>query len=136
MPCASHSMSHSTMGSCFMDRCVGGGRPSVSRTRHGVSVQATQKKPAMRDLSPRDSSKVLTSHEARRELVPMTYKGAPVVATTVKELNTPMQFQRTMMVAGFDDDASGTELAQDYKYTWSQDDYSEKKGRSIRGGLY
>lgn len=130
MPCASHSMSHSTMGSCFMDRCVGGGRPSVSRTRYGVSVQATQKKPAMRDLSPHDSSKVLITHETRRELVPMTYKGAPVVPTTVKEQkehNAPMQFQRTMMVAGFDDDVSGTELAQDYKYTWSQDDYSETK---------
>eukprot|EP00889_Picochlorum_renovo_P003087 jgi/Picre1/30117/NNA_005486.t1 len=126
------------MGSCFIDRSVGGGRPSVSRTRYGVSVQATQKKPAMRDLSPRDSSKVLTTHETRRELVPMTYKGAPVVATTVKEQkehNAPMQFQRTMMVAGFDDDGVELSLHRIINILGLKMITVKQKGRSIRGGL-
>jgi predicted unusual protein kinase regulating ubiquinone biosynthesis (AarF/ABC1/UbiB family) len=118
----------------YQNNCI----PNGAQMRRGtfVSCGAT-KKPAMRDLAPSDSSENVLSGRSTvsrqldtqyqqmngRDLVPMTYKGLQ------EQKKTSSTFSSSMMVAGFEEDAdaSGRALEQDYKYTWSQDDYSETK---------
>jgi len=93
----------------------------------------------MRDLSPgagADELLATTTSSRERSLVPMVYKGqspsssAPTAMaprrSTPQAQQEKKEFLRTMRVAGFDDDA-GDQLAQNYQYTWSNDNYSETK---------
>eukprot|EP00890_Picochlorum_soloecismus_P002160 jgi/Picsp_1/2945/NSC_01170-R1_protein kinase domain-containing protein len=136
-------------------RCAGSA-VSIRRRRHRkVQVVATQQKPAMRTLSPGDSSDVIAaknvderaSARIPERLVPMTYRGPPELGTSGQETGTHQsvvvvtpamvsrsshqdaprsQFSRTMIIAGFDENPEN-DLPQDYKYTWAKDDYNKTK---------
>ena len=140
---------HACFGACLLS-AKERGRSFCKRRKY--AVVAAQKKPVMRELSPADSSAVL-DHKKQSDtrsdvtkpgipdrLVPMTYKG-PVhtpkeaesddatVAGGSRGLSahgvTMPGFQKTMMVAGFDE--TPTDLAINYNYTWAEDNYSEMK---------
>ena len=105
----------------------GGFWSSSKRTRIHV-VPEPSKKPVMRNLDTRDSYSSITASPVKEEteervLVPMRYAGVSPTTTGGTTTQT-MSFQKTMMVAGFDETQ---ELTQNYSYTWAKDDYSEVK---------
>lgn len=113
----------------------------VSRTssapknqRRIYAVPEPANKPVMRNLDSKDSyssiisperSPVNTMEHEERSLVPMRYTGEGL-STPGQNAASPSKtsFQKTMMVAGFDE---SQELTQNYSYTWANDDYSETK---------
>ena len=126
-------------------RCLAFGGSQIAdgrgQTRTTQRASATkQSAPRMRDLSPGSGAIELSSgmveprtavtREGERRLVAMTYTAsAPAQKPQAQQQQQQQQFVRTMMVAGFEDqdDNESRRLAQNYSYTWSNDDYSETK---------
>jgi hypothetical protein len=135
-----------------LGRCSGvlAGVKSARRAARRAPAAALQERPAMRRLEPGDAARDALSRAplapgghaaaapshlpsgagaaapAAPQQVRMVYAGAAAPAAGAAAARG--SFSRSMMVAGFDEDAGGDgaahDLPLDYAYTWSRDDYS------------
>ena len=120
------------------------------RTTHRATA-TKERAPMMRDLSPgagavdlsagKYEPRAAATGEGERRLVAMTYTASPSKRQEPEgkqerqgrqekqeKQEKQQQFMRTMMVAGFEDEEDESrQLAQNYSYTWANDDYSETK---------
>ncbi len=99
-------------------------QPRSSPSRPTTNSSNAASKPPPPKSSSNNNGARSSNNDARKPTSQRTPAAGMNLGGTKMPAGAP-GFSRSMMVAGFDDDAtSASDLAMDYNYTWSKDDYS------------